>query len=70
MNLWAAYENIIFRFGYGEYLNERKLISLIATPVAKKYIKNQDDIINNIFEKKFRDKCSAVSFCHVTGFKK
>ena len=24
LKLWAAYENIIFRFGYGEYLNGRK----------------------------------------------
>lgn len=32
--LWSTYENIIFRFGYGEYLNARPFINRFAAPLS------------------------------------
>ena len=41
INLWTTYENIIFRFSYGEYLNARPLINKFATPLSKELSKIQ-----------------------------
>ncbi len=35
INLWATYENIIYRFVYGDYLNARYTIQKYASPMAK-----------------------------------
>lgn len=35
IKLWATYENIIYRFGYGEYLNARPNINKFAAPLKK-----------------------------------
>ena len=35
IKLWIAYENIIYRFGYNEYLNARSCINMYAGPIAK-----------------------------------
>jgi len=40
--LWSAYEHIIFRFAYGEYLNNREKISEFAKPVRTFYQKKHD----------------------------
>jgi len=42
--LWATYENIIFRFLYGEYISQRSIISEFAMPVSSDFIKNLDRI--------------------------
>lgn len=42
--LWATYENIIFRFLYGEYISHRSVIGKYATPVALDFINNLDRI--------------------------
>ena len=42
--LWSTYENIIFRFLYGEYVSPRSRINDYATPVSKDYITNLDRI--------------------------
>ena len=34
--LWSIYENIIYRFCYGEYLNARMLLNKYAPPIASK----------------------------------
>ena len=35
--LWSIYENVIYRFGYGEYLTHRSRISYYAKPAALFY---------------------------------
>lgn len=56
IKIWATYENIIFRFSYGEYLNERPNIKVFAYPIADTFtylyelLKNNsdyDDFFNN-----------------------
>lgn len=39
--LWSAYENIIFRFLYGEYLSHRPEIEKYAKPISKELIKKE-----------------------------
>lgn len=38
IKLWAVYENIIYRFSYGEYEKERSLIDVCARPLSSKYL--------------------------------
>lgn len=53
MKLWATYENIIYRFAYGEYLNARETINEYAHPVASvffaacEYLKNHKHLTEN-----------------------
>lgn len=42
--LWMAYENVIFRFLYGEYISPRSRIKEHARPVSKDLIENLDRI--------------------------
>lgn len=35
--MYILYENIIYRFGYGEYENKREYITSYASPLAKRY---------------------------------
>ena len=42
--LWAVYENIIFRFLYGEFASPRSEIVKYARPVAIDFINNLDRI--------------------------
>lgn len=43
--LWAAYENVIFRFLYGEYISPRSGIVEQAFPIARDFIGDFDKII-------------------------
>ena len=36
LKLWSVYENVIYRFCFGEYLNPRLYMSKYAIPIAKK----------------------------------
>lgn len=44
LKLWGIYENVIYRFGYGEYLNCFPFVEYSAKPIAK-LIDNRMDII-------------------------
>ena len=55
VKLWIAYENIIYRFGYNEYLNARPTLNQFAGPIAKelqkdmkKKYKNHEQIIKTL----------------------
>lgn len=37
IKLWAVYENVIYRFSYGEYERERKMIEIAAKPISSKF---------------------------------
>ena len=42
--LWATYENVIFRFLYGEYASGRSCILKYASPISKDFIDKLDRI--------------------------
>ena len=42
--LWATYENVIFRFLYGEYISPRSTIEGYAMPVSSDFISKRDRI--------------------------
>ena len=42
--LWATYENVIFRFLYGEYVSPRSMIEGYAMPVSSDFISKRDRI--------------------------
>lgn len=45
IKLWSTYENIIYRFGYGEYLSPRKNIQNHAKPLSKTLWEDYQSII-------------------------
>ena len=73
INLWSTYENIIYRFVYGEYLNARYAMNKYASPIAlelkedykkiKRLEKKLDtkDIINMISKRRGQ----AVNFLNI-----
>lgn len=71
LRLWGAYENIIFRFLYGEYCNERPNILKYANPILNDclYILNIDcKDIYKIKSKLEHTRHQAVNFCNVKDF--
>lgn len=73
--LWSTYENIIFRFGYGEYLKERSNILLFAKPLSKDiwsdytYFKNSLLDLPLILEDlKLPTKFNALNFNNIDSF--
>ena len=46
LKLWQVYENVIFRFCYGEYLNSRGATNKYCPPIAKKINTYFRDMIN------------------------
>lgn len=42
LKLWTAYENVIYRFGYGEYLTYFPFILYSAKPIAKIFYERMD----------------------------
>lgn len=71
LKLWGVYENIIFRFGYGEYLSSRVALNKYSAPLKNKIstiydIKDKDEI--EIFIKNFisnSNRFLAVNFNNV-----
>lgn len=71
LKLWSVYENIIFRFSYGEYLTFRPSIEKYAEMISKRFWNTyeeakQDDltlyrIINNLNTSRYR----TVNFANV-----
>ena len=74
IKMWYVYENIIFRFAYGEFLTARPNISVFAKPVAKFFshnyenFKNQD--LGEIISILAKDKNQAVNFNNVSNYNK
>lgn len=74
--LWCCYENIIYRFLYGEFLNERQSLKSYARSVAKKFyddyniLLNMNDISNIELIKWFFycDKTYSINFLNITSF--
>lgn len=49
IKFWAAYENIIFRFSYGEYLTERPNIMRYASPLALDFFEDCEKISDEVY---------------------
>ena len=52
LKVWSAYEDIIFRFSYGEYECYRPIISIYSKPCALKF--------KNLYDKLEYSKCSDI----------
>lgn len=66
--LWSIYENIIFRFFYGSFLNARPNISRYAKPMAKEFLifsKKNNENLYDIIRFLSRDRYHAVNFDNV-----
>ena len=71
--LWSIYENIIFRFSYGEFAMERPMLKSHAQPIAKEFNyvyqifsegKNELDL-DDFFNLTAHQKYKAVNFDHI-----
>lgn len=47
IKLWSTYENIIFRFSYGEYLSYRPTLDEYAKTVSKRFLKVYKKLVGN-----------------------
>ncbi len=71
IKLWSVYENIIFRFAYGEFLNYRDNIIEYAQPISKglwldyKYLKIKNADLKEVLDTIQYGKYYAVNFNHV-----
>lgn len=77
IKLWSAYENVIFRFSYGEYINARKNIQKYAMPIAndlynyyKKLIQLEGLNLMKILPYLNNQRNQAVNFQNVKVFAK
>ena len=72
IKLWSTYENIIYRFSYGEYLNERPVIIKYAKPISMDLwqdsiiLSTQKDLsLDELVSKVAYDKNQAINFDHI-----
>lgn len=76
IKLWAAYENIIFRFSYGEYLTERPNVMRYASPLALDFFEDYEKVssetynITDLIYLANASKLRAVSFRKVYNLDK
>ena len=73
--LWSSFENIIFRFSYGEYLSNRPSLTSYAKPIAYQYYKTYEEYknskyttIDDLLKRLKYSKNLALNFKHVTNF--
>lgn len=71
MRLWSAYENVIFRFGYGEYSTGREGVVKFAKAISSKlyvistYASKYNCSIDEIVRKLNSDRFFAVNFTNI-----
>lgn len=71
LKLWSTYENIIFRFSYGEHLIHRPIIDDYAKPEAQEFfdtyekISSENPSVENILSHMSDSKCQAINFKNV-----
>ena len=72
LKLYVCYEHILYRFGYGECINERKLLSTYSKFLGKELIENLN-VFNNAQQLKDlqllldeeKPKCGGINFKHI-----
>lgn len=71
LKLWAVYENIIFRFSYGDFLTFRPNIMKFAKPISENFwidsydLKSKKESLDSYILKNNCEKYQAVNFCNV-----
>ncbi len=75
MKLWGAYEDVIFRFGYGEFIGPRPLLISFARPIKNDFANlswyyetgelKMQELLHYLSEQKY----VAVNFKHYHNFK-
>ena len=74
IKLWSIYENIIFRFAYGEFLTARPNIEKYAKPMAIIFyrfyneLKREEADIHEIVHRLSYDRYFAVNFQNTSGY--
>ena len=74
LKIWSVYENIIFRFTYGNFLTPRESQKRYAPSMYKEFLDVVDDYddmtvgINRVLNRVNNDKYQAVNFKHVNDF--
>jgi hypothetical protein len=75
IKLWSVYENIIYRFVYGDFLSARPCMSRYAEPMTKDFwkdyqtLKEYDQLkMRNIITKISHKRYQAVNFNNVSDF--
>lgn len=72
IKLWSVYENIIYRFVYGDFLNPRSSMVKYASPMAKKFWKDYQKLkeydISYIISKISHTRYQSVNFNNVRDF--
>lgn len=75
IKLWSVYENIIYRFVYGDYLSARSSMTRYAEPMTKDFWKDYQSMleydvltINDILRKISHQRYQAVNFNNVSNF--
>lgn len=75
IKLWSVYENVIYRFAYGEYSNARSSMNLYAEPLANnlwkdyKQLKKSDNLImEEVIKKISHKRCQAINFNNVYDY--
>lgn len=73
LKLWSVYENIIFRFSYGDFLTFRPNIMKFAKPVSKNFwmdfhkLKSFNETLDSYILRNKCEKYQAVDFCNVSS---
>lgn len=74
IKLWATYENIIFRFSYGNYLTARPKIYKYAQPMSNQFwdnyckLKGKTNYISDVVHQVNDDRYHAVNFRNVWNY--
>ncbi|MCI9233243.1 MAG: hypothetical protein HFH08_01445 [Bacilli bacterium] len=75
IKLWSVYENIIYRFVYGDYLNARSSMLKYARPLAKQFWSDYQEMLEcdsltlrGIVSKISHERYQAVNFNNVSDF--
>ena len=72
LKLWGAYENILYRFFYGEYTCERPKIETYSKPITedcKRILNREYDDIYHLLTKLCPTRHLAINFLNVKDFK-
>jgi len=72
IKMWSVYENIIYRFVYGDFLTARPSMSEYAEPMTKSFwndyknLKNEDASLEEIISRISHERYQAVNFYNIS----
>lgn len=74
LKLWSVYENIIFRFTYGDFLRDRPCLAKYGEPMTKDFwryynkFKDENFSFLNMIQFLSRNRYHAINFCNVNKY--